>query len=206
MSRRTRARREPFVYRPTVKIGFRGATALAGRRGRSRLGRSHARVVSKTVIRIRLGALRPRAARCRRAACAHHRESIWPEHSTGQFSSREALERCNVCCALTVGMICPYNASLFNTPAEHYRTHPLIRDARVAARPATPTSSRARYFKASTPEQNTAARPTRRAMLRFETPGEARFAHRAGHADWTGPAPDRISTSEMATREIRARI
>src|SRR5213078_168434 len=81
-----------------------------------------------------------------------------------------------VLAALPVWMICPYNASLFNhILPDAYRTHPLVRDARVSREASTAYLEPGEFFKALDAEHKLPPAPRDARMLRFETPCEARL-------------------------------
>jgi anti-sigma regulatory factor (Ser/Thr protein kinase) len=131
-------------------------------------------------------------------------ESIWPENSTGAVSELKRFESiCNVVlAALPVWMICPYNTSLFNhILPDAYRTHPLIRDARVRREASTAYLQPCEFFKALDAEHKLPPAPRDARVLRFETSREARSLVVA-EASAAGLHPDRISDLEMATSEI----
>src|SRR5204863_440804 len=130
--------------------------------------------------------------------------SIWPENSTGAVSELKRFESvCNVVlAALPVWMICPYNASLFNhILPDAYRTHPLVRDARVSREASTAYLEPGEFFKALDAEHKLPPAPRDARVLRFKTPGEARSLIVA-EASAAGLHPDRIRDLEMATSEV----
>src|SRR3954468_2292592 len=137
-------------------------------------------------------------------------ESIWPENSTGAVSELKRFESvCNlVLAALPMWMICPYNASLFNhILPDAYRTHPLIRDARVRREASVAYLEPGEFFKALDLEHELAPAPSDARLLRFATPGEVR-SFVVAEASAAGLHPDRIrdldlAACEMATNAIR---
>src|SRR2546423_1183354 len=99
-------------------------------------------------------------------------------------------------------MICPYNASLFtHTLPDAYRTHPLIRDARVSREASTAYLPPGEFFKALDAGHKLPPAPRDARVLRFKTPGEARSLIVA-EASAAGLQPDRISDLGMATTEL----
>ena len=137
-------------------------------------------------------------------------ESVWPTDSASAISELKRFESiCNLLFApLPVWMICPYNASLFNhILPDAYRTHPVIRDARVSREASVAYLEPGDFFEALDAEQELAAAPPDAHLLRFVTPGEVRSLVIA-EASAAGLHPDRIrdldlAACEMATNAIR---
>jgi anti-sigma regulatory factor (Ser/Thr protein kinase) len=131
-------------------------------------------------------------------------ESMWPEDSIGAVSELKRFESvCNVVlAALPVWMICPYNASLFNhILPDAYRTHPLIRDARVTREASTSYLQPGEFFQVLDAEHELPPAPRDARVLRFETSREAR-ALAGAEASAAGLHADRIQDLELATSEV----
>jgi anti-sigma regulatory factor (Ser/Thr protein kinase) len=131
-------------------------------------------------------------------------ESVWPEASTGAVSELKRFESiCNLLfAALPVWMICPYNASLFNhILPDAYRTHPVIRDARVSREASIAYLQPGEFFKALDADHELPPPPDDARVLRFQTPGEARSLIVA-EASAAGLHPDRIRDLELAACEM----
>ena len=137
-------------------------------------------------------------------------ESVWPTDSTAAVSELKRFESiCNLLFApLPVWMVCPYNASLFNNILpDAYRTHPVIRDARVSREASVAYLEPGEFFKALDREHELAPAPSDARLLRFATPGEVR-SFVVAEASAAGLHPDRIrdldlAACEMATNAIR---
>jgi anti-sigma regulatory factor (Ser/Thr protein kinase) len=137
-------------------------------------------------------------------------ESMWPEDSTAAVSELKRFESiCNLLfAALPVWMICPYNAGLFNhVLPDAYRTHPVIRDARISREASIAYLEPGEFFKALDVEHNLPPAPGDAHVLRFATPGDAR-SFIVAEASGAGLHPDRIrdlelAGCEMATNAIR---
>jgi len=102
-------------------------------------------------------------------------ESAWPTDSVAAVSELKRFESiCNLLFApLPVWMVCPYNASLFNhILPDAYRTHPVIRDARVSRQASVATSSPASSSRHST--SNTSSPPRRPTLACFASRHPAR--------------------------------
>ena len=137
-------------------------------------------------------------------------ESVWPTDSTSAVSELKRFESiCNLLFApLPLWMVCPYNASLFNhILPDAYRTHPVIRDARVSRTASVAYLQPGEFFKALDVEQELPPVPSDARVLRFATPSEVR-SFVVVQATAARLHPDRIrdldlAACEMATNAIR---
>ena len=137
-------------------------------------------------------------------------ESAWPTDSVAAVSELKRFESiCNLLFApLPVWMVCPYNASLFNhILPDAYRTHPVIRDARVSRQASVAYLEPGEFFKALDVEHELAPAPSDARLLRFATPSEVRsFVVAEASAAGLHPARVRdldLAACEMATNAIR---
>jgi anti-sigma regulatory factor (Ser/Thr protein kinase) len=137
-------------------------------------------------------------------------ESVWPSNSTAAVSELKRFESiCNLLFApLPVWMVCPYNASLFNhILPDAYRTHPVIRDARVSREASIAYLEPGEFFRALDFEHELPDPPSDARLLRFLTAREVRsFVIEEAFA--AGLHPDRVrdlelAACEMATNAIR---
>ena len=131
-------------------------------------------------------------------------ESVWPEDSTGAVSELKRFESiCNLLfAALPVWMVCPYNVSLFNDIIpDAYRTHPVIRDARVSRQDSVAYLEPGEFFKALDAAHELPPVPDDARVLHLHTPGEARSLIVA-EASAAGLHADRVRDLELAACEM----
>ena len=131
-------------------------------------------------------------------------ESVWPEDSAGAVSELKRFESiCNLLfAALPVWMICPYNASLFNhILPDAYRTHPVIRDARVSREASIAYLQPGEFFKALDADHELPAAPRDARVVRLRTSREAR-AFIVAEASAAQLHDDRIRDLELAACEM----
>ena len=131
-------------------------------------------------------------------------ESMWPQDPNAAVSDLKRFESiCNlVFAALPVWMICPYDASLVtHVLPDAYRTHPVIRDARVSRQASVAYLQPGEFFKALDVEEQLAPPPADARVLRTATPGQAR-SFIVAEASAAGLHPDRIQDLELATCEM----
>jgi anti-sigma regulatory factor (Ser/Thr protein kinase) len=131
-------------------------------------------------------------------------ESTWPQEATAVAAELKRFESvCNlVFSAMPVWMICPYEAEqLDHVLPDAYRTHPVIRDARVSRTASVAYLQPGEFFKALDVEHELAQAPSDARVLHSATPVEAR-ALVVAEATTAGLHPDRVSDFELAVCEM----
>lgn len=135
-------------------------------------------------------------------------ESVWPEDSIRAVSELKRFESVLnlLFAALPVSMVCPYDASLFNhILPDAYRTHPLIRDARVMSQASAEYLEPGEFFRALDAEQELPPAPRDARVVGLDSVRDVR-TFVVAEASAAGLHPDRIRDLELAAFEMSTNV
>jgi anti-sigma regulatory factor (Ser/Thr protein kinase) len=131
-------------------------------------------------------------------------ELMWPRDSRAAVAELKRFESISNLLFATraVWMVCPYNASLFNhILPDAYRTHPVIRDARITRKASVAYLEPREFFDALDTETEQPSRPGNARVLRFHDFPEVRpFVVAAATA--AGLHGERLRDLELAAFEM----
>jgi anti-sigma regulatory factor (Ser/Thr protein kinase) len=131
-------------------------------------------------------------------------ELIWPTDSRAAVAELKRFESISnlLFATRSTWLVCPYNASLFNhILPDAYRTHPVIRDARITRKSSVGYLEPREFFDALDIETEQASRPSDARVLRFDDLGEVRpFV--VAEATAAGLHGDRLRDLELAAFEM----
>jgi anti-sigma regulatory factor (Ser/Thr protein kinase) len=131
-------------------------------------------------------------------------ELVWPRDSRAAVAELKRFESISnlLFAARAVWLVCPYNASLFNhILPDAYRTHPVVRDARVTRKASVAYLEPREFFEALDTETAQASRPADARVARFDDLRAVRpFV--VAEATAAGLRGDRIRDLELAAFEM----